>query len=141
MNAMPGDRFFDGSGHEQSAGYARAVRRGDFIVVSGTTANDGHGGALHVGDTGAQTAAALGQALTAVEGLGGTTGDVVRTRLLLAPDADWTAAAATHALVFADVAPANTTLFVHRLIGEAFLVEVEIDALVASTPAGSDHGR
>ena len=79
------DRFFDGGGHEQPAGYARAVRRGNSITVSGTTANDGAGGALHPGDTGAQTTAALRQALDAVEGLGGTIDDVVRTRIISFP--------------------------------------------------------
>jgi enamine deaminase RidA (YjgF/YER057c/UK114 family) len=124
------DRYFDGGGHEQLAGYARAVRRGNSITVSGTTANDGAGGALHVGDTGAQTAAALRQALAAVEGLGGTVDDVVRTRIYLAPAADWRAASAAHAAALGSVNPANTTVFVHGLVGEDFLVEVEVDAIV-----------
>ena len=46
MRSPTPDRFFDGGGHERAAGYARAVRRGTAIMVSGTTANDGHGGAL-----------------------------------------------------------------------------------------------
>ena len=126
-------RYFDGGGHEHAAGYARAVRRGPSITVSGTTANDGRGGALHPGDTAAQTAAAFRQALTAVERLGGRIDDVVRTRIFLVPGADWRAAAATHADVFGDVNPANTMLFVHALIGEGFLVEVEVDAIVVET--------
>jgi enamine deaminase RidA (YjgF/YER057c/UK114 family) len=131
MSAARADRYFDGGGHEQFAGYARAVRRADSITVSGTTANDGAGGALHVGDTGAQTAAALRLALAAVEHLGGRVDDVVRTRLFLAPTADWRAAAAAHGEVLGAVSPANTMLFVHGLIGDDFLVEVEIDAVVA----------
>ena len=130
MRSPPSDRFFDGGGHERAAGYARAVRRGTAIMVSGTTANDGHGGARHVGDTGAQTTEALGQALAAVAALGGGNDDVVRTRIFLAPGADWQAASTAHAAVFGDVSPANTMLFVHALIGEGFLVEVEIDAIV-----------
>jgi enamine deaminase RidA (YjgF/YER057c/UK114 family) len=125
------DHFFDGGGHEKAGGYARAVRRGAAIAVSGTTANDGHGGARHVGDTGAQTAEALRQALSAVEALGGSSVDVVRTRIFLAPGADWEAAATAHAAAFGEVSPANTMLLVHGLIGEDFLVEVEIDAIVA----------
>ena len=85
------------------------------IVVSGTTANDGAGGALHRGDTGAQTVAALRQALDAVERLGGRIDDVVRTRVYLVPDADWPAAARAHAEVFGAVRPANTMLYVHAL--------------------------
>lgn len=130
MSSHPPDRFFDGGGHERRAGYARAVRRGASVIVSGTTANDGRGGALHPGDTGAQTTAALRQALTAVEGLGGRIDDVVRTRVFLAPEADWSAAARAHAAVFGELNPANTTLFVHALIGDGFLVEVEVDAVL-----------
>jgi enamine deaminase RidA (YjgF/YER057c/UK114 family) len=122
------DRAFDGG--EQDAGYARAVRRGDAIVVSGTTANDGRGGALHVGDTGAQTAAALRQALRAVEQLGGRIDDIVRTRVFLVPAADWRAASAAHAEVLGSVCPANTMMFVNALVGDDFLVEVEVDAVV-----------
>jgi enamine deaminase RidA (YjgF/YER057c/UK114 family) len=131
MRSPTPDRFFDGCGHEQAAGYARAVRRGAAIMVSGTTANDASGGARHIGDTGAQTTAALRQALSAVEGLGGRIDDVVRTRIFLVPGADWSAASTAHAAVFGDVSPANTMLFVHALIGEGFLVEVEVDAIVA----------
>lgn len=130
MSAEAGDRFFDTLGHEQAAGYARAARRGSSIFVSGTTANDGRGGAFHAGDTGGQTSAALRQALAAVEALGGRIDDVVRTRILLAPDADWRAASDAHAEVFGAVSPANTTIFVHALVGDEFLVEVEVDAVV-----------
>jgi enamine deaminase RidA (YjgF/YER057c/UK114 family) len=131
----PADRYFDGGGHEQAAGYARAVRRGDVITVSGTTANDGHGGALHAGDTHAQTAAALRQALAAVKALGGDVADVVRTRIFLVPGADWHAASTAHAEVLGTVNPANTMLFVHSLVGDDFLVEVEVDAVVAGPVA------
>jgi enamine deaminase RidA (YjgF/YER057c/UK114 family) len=129
-------RYFDGGGHEDVAGYARAVRRGDTILVSGTTANDGSGGALHAGDTGAQTMAALRQALTAVEQLGGRLDDVVRTRIYLTPDADWRAASAAHGELFAAVRPANTMMYVHSLIGHDFLVEVEVDAIVVPSAGG-----
>lgn len=124
------DRVQDGGGFEEVAGYSRAARRGSVIAVSGTTANDGSGGALHHGDTERQTVAALRQAVDAVERLGGRIDDVVRTRVYLTPDADWPAAARAHAAVFGAVRPANTTLHVHALIGDDFLVEVEVDAVV-----------
>ena len=130
MTATPGDRYVDGGGYEHAAGYSRAVRRGPTITVSGTTANDGRGGALHPGDTGAQTAAALRQALEAVVALGGALDDVVRTRIMLVPSADWRAASAAHAEVLGTVKPANTVVFVHGLVGNDFLVEVEVDAVV-----------
>ena len=116
----------DGSGWEDSAGYSRAAH----IAVSGTTATGPDGQALHPGDTYGQTVEALGRALRAVEALGGQVEDVVRTRLYLSPDADWKAAARAHAERLGEVAPANTILHVARLIGDGFLVEVEIDAEV-----------
>jgi enamine deaminase RidA (YjgF/YER057c/UK114 family) len=133
MSSPEPDRVFDGGGHEETAGYARAVRRGTTITVSGTTANDGEGGALYPGDTAAQTVAALRQALAAVERLGGRIDDVVRTRIFLAPGADWRAASTAHAELLGSVRPANSMLYVHALIGEAFLVEVELDAVVIET--------
>lgn len=127
-------RYRDGSPWEALAGYSRAVRRGDRIAVSGTTAHGPDGTALHPGDTHGQTVAALQRALHAVTQLGGEVADVIRTRVLLVPGADWEAAARAHAEVFGDVAPANTTLFVGGLIGEDLLVEVEVEAQLG--PAG-----
>ena len=115
-------RHRDGRGWEKQAGYSRGVRRGNRIAVSGTTAADASG------DTYGQTVQALEQALEAVTALGGTKRDVVRTRVMLAPGADWEAASRAHALVLGDVAPANTMLYVAGLIGDGYLVEVEVDA-------------
>ncbi len=117
----------DGGGWEAAAGYARAVRRGSRIEVSGTTV-DGRGPDAPE-ETGRQTAAAIDRALAAVEALGGDLTDVVRTRVFLAPGADWQQAAAAHAARLGAVAPANTTLYVAGLIGGA-LVEVEVEAEV-----------
>lgn len=125
------DRFRDGGGWEQAAGYSRAARRSGHIAVSGTTASD-EVAAAHPDDTGRQTRDALERAVEAVVRLGGTVGDVVRSRVYLAPTADWEAASAVHADLLGDVAPANTTLYVHRLIGPTFLVEVELDAVLAN---------
>jgi len=122
----------EGTDLETQAGYSRAVRRGNHIAVSGTTASDAGGGALHPGDTYLQTLAALQKALAAVAALGGRVEDVIRTRVYLAPDADWAAASRAHAEVLGAVAPANTMLHVAGLIGEGHLVEVEVDAEVIS---------
>jgi enamine deaminase RidA (YjgF/YER057c/UK114 family) len=121
-------RFRDGGGWEERAGYSRGVRRGLRIAISGTTASAPDGSALHPGDCYAQAHAALRRALAAVEALGGQAEDVVRTRVYLAPDADWEGAARAHAELLGRVAPANTTLHVAGLIGEGFLVEVEVEA-------------
>lgn len=123
------DRFRDGGAWQDAAGYSRAARRGPLIAVSGTTAEGPNGGALHPGDTYAQTRDALLRAVAAVEALGGTVQDVVRTRVYLAPGAAWEDAARAHQEVLGAVAPANTLLHVASLIGEDTLVEVEVLAL------------
>ncbi|MCW2637869.1 MAG: hypothetical protein JWP76_175 [Dactylosporangium sp.] len=123
-----GYRFRDGTGWEERAGYSRAARQGDTIAVSGTTAHGPDGSTLHPGDTYAQTVECLRRAVAAVEKLGGARTSVLRTRLLLAPAADWQEAARAHAEVLGDVAPANSTYVVGSLIGPDFLVEVEVDA-------------
>ena len=118
----------DGLGWEEEAGYARAARRGNLIAVSGTTATGPDGAALHPGDTFAQTTLALERALSAVKALGGRAEDVIRSRIYLAPEADWPAAGRAHREVLGWLAPANTMLYVGGLIGKDFLVEVELDA-------------
>jgi enamine deaminase RidA (YjgF/YER057c/UK114 family) len=115
-------------GREEKAGYSRAVRRRGRIAVSGTTATGQDGLALHPGDTYQQTRAALQRALAGMHALGGRLEDVVRTRVYLAPDADWEGAARAHAELLGPVAPANTMIYVARLIGDSFLVEVELEA-------------
>jgi enamine deaminase RidA (YjgF/YER057c/UK114 family) len=117
-------------GFENVGGYSRAVRAGTWIAVSGTAATGPDGQALSPGDVGVQTSEAFARALAAVEALGGTAGDVIRTRIFLVAGSDWRAAVAVHHGLFAEVAPANTTLFVSGFPPEGVLVEVELDAVV-----------
>lgn len=124
-------RHRDGTGWEELAGYSRAVRRFGHIAVSGTTATASDGGAEHIGDTHGQALVAFQRAIGALEALGGGLEDVVRTRVFLAPGADWQGAAKAHAEVMGSVAPANTMIYVAGLIGEGFLVEVELEAETA----------
>jgi enamine deaminase RidA (YjgF/YER057c/UK114 family) len=125
------DRVRGDRGLQQEAGYSRAARRGRRVAVSGTTATGPDGRALHPGDAYRQARHALRAALAALRALGGGPGDVLRTRVYLAPGADWRAAARAHAELLGEVAPANTMLHVAGLIGEGFLVEVELDAELA----------
>ena len=120
-------RYRDGRGFEKKAGYSRAVRRSGNIYVSGTTAAD------PTADTYGQTLQALDQALAAIVELGGSKEDVVRTRLMLTPDADWNGAARAHVQLLGSVAPANTLVYVSGLVGDGYLVEVEVDAVVESS--------
>lgn len=121
-------RFREGAGFEETAGYSRAARHGNRIAVSGTgdVARDSSVG--HSGDTYGQTRASLERALAAVERLGGRREDVIRTRIYLAPAAEWREAARAHKELLGGVDPANTTFFVAGFVVEEMLVEVEVDA-------------
>jgi enamine deaminase RidA (YjgF/YER057c/UK114 family) len=121
----PGERRYrEGGSFEDEAGYSRAVRHGQLIAVSGTTCREE---AIRLG-THAQVVDCLWRIVGAVERLGGSRTDIYRTRLFLAPGADWREAGRGHLEVLGDVAPANTTLFVHGLIGDGLLVEAEAEA-------------
>lgn len=134
-------RHRDGAVWEALAGYCRAVRSGDWIHVSGTTASGPDGQALFPGDVGEQTRAAIDLGIVAIEALGGHRSDIVRTRVFLVAGADWEPAARAHADRLGDVEPANTMLYVAGLIGPEFLVEVELEAHIDTdtqpdTPVG-----
>jgi enamine deaminase RidA (YjgF/YER057c/UK114 family) len=116
-------------GFEEAGGYARAVRIGDVFAVSGTAAIDEKGAALHPGDVYAQTRDAFERSITALRELGGGLRDVVRTRIYLAPGADWRRAVDAHRELFGEVTPANTTLYVAGFIPVGVLVEIELDAI------------
>lgn len=125
---MSEDRYVEGGSLEDVAGYARAVRIGSHIAVSGTTATFPAG---EPPDTYEQTAQALDRGLRAIIRLGGSAETVLRTRVFLAPGADWQTAARAHAERFDAHRPANTMLYVGGMIGPDELVEVELDAEVA----------
>jgi enamine deaminase RidA (YjgF/YER057c/UK114 family) len=131
-DAVSGDRFTDEAVWQDTAGYSRAARRGGRILVSGTTSSAPDGAALHPGDAYRQTAEAIAAGLRAVEALGGSAADVLRTRIYLAPGASWEDAARAHRAAFDAVRPANTMLYVAGLIGDGLLVEVELDAELGS---------
>ena len=122
------ERFTDGG--EAQAGYCRAVRRGNVVTVSGTTATGPDGAALHPGDSGAQARECLRRIERALAALGAGLDDVVRTVVYLAPGASWQQAAEAHRDVLGVVGPANTMLYVAGLIGDGFLVEIEAQAVV-----------
>jgi enamine deaminase RidA (YjgF/YER057c/UK114 family) len=123
-------RYTDSSGWQEQAGYSRAVRRGQVITVSGTTAAGPDGAALCPGDTLGQTRICLQRVVAALAALGGQPADVVRTAVYLAPGANWEEAAQAHREALGQVAPANTMLYVAQLIGDGFCVEVEAMAVV-----------
>jgi enamine deaminase RidA (YjgF/YER057c/UK114 family) len=119
---------------EETFGYSRAVRVGDHIHVSGTTAT-GPDGPVAEGDPAGQTRYALDKIEKAIRDLGGTLGDVVRTRIFIARMDDWEAVAKVHGDRFGKIRPANT-LVRADLVGEEYLVEIEAEAVVGSAKGG-----
>jgi enamine deaminase RidA (YjgF/YER057c/UK114 family) len=117
-----------GSPYEQTIGFSRAVRVGDTIAVSGT-APVWPDDAVDP-DVTAQTRRCWEIALAALEELGGSAGDVVRTRQYVVDAADAAAVGAVHGELFGDVRPASTMVVVAGLLDPRWRVEVEVDAVV-----------
>lgn len=124
-------RYRDGGGAQSAAAYSRAVRRGPQVAVSATAATGPDGRALHANDIYAQTRECFDRALAALTALGGSIDDVMRTTILLTPDADPAGAIRVHKELFEGREPANTTFYVAGFIPEGVLVEVALDAVIA----------
>jgi len=114
---------------EDIAGFSRAVRKGNHILVSGTTAT--HGSVQMGGsDPAAQMHFIIDKVEGAIRSLGGSLEDVVRTRIFVQRISDWEAISRAHGQRFAGIQPANT-LVQATLIGDGYLVEMETDALLS----------
>lgn len=122
-------RVDSGSVWEPIAGYSRAIRVGDRILVSGTTATHGSGEVVCPGDPAGQATFILDKIAASLSALGGAMADVVRTRVYLADADDWEPVSRAHGRAFGDIRPANTLLEVSRLIGD-YRVEIEAEAVV-----------
>ena len=121
-------RVSSGSAFEPIAGYSRAFRVGDRVLVSGTTATNGVDEVVCAGDPAGQTTFILDKIAASLAACGASLEDVVRTRVYLANADDWEAVSRAHGRRFGEVRPANTLLQVGRLIG-GYLVEIEAEAV------------
>ena len=124
-------RLNSGSVWEPLAGYSRAVRIGDRILVSGTTATHGAGAVIAPGHAGSQTVYILDKIRASIEALGGAWEDVVRTRIYLRDASRWEEVARAHGRALGHVRPANTLIEVSKLVGD-YEVEIEAEAIVVN---------
>jgi aryl-alcohol dehydrogenase-like predicted oxidoreductase/enamine deaminase RidA (YjgF/YER057c/UK114 family) len=115
---------------EEIGGFSRAVREGDHIFVSGTTATDHKGKRVCEGRIEEQAIFILDKIIGAIQALGGTAKDIVRTRIYLTNEEHWETVTRVHGRYFFDQKPANTLIVVAKLIG-GYEVEIEAEAVVA----------
>ena len=128
---MRRDNYSSGTKWERIAGYSRAVRIGNQIVVSGTTAWLADGTVDGQGDPAAQTRRCVENIRAALVEVGASLEDVVRTRIYVVDIKDWQTISSVHGEYFGTIRPATTLVEVSQLVSPDMLVEIEADAVVS----------
>jgi len=128
---MERQRISSGTEWESEVGYSRAVRTGDTVHVSGTTATE-DGAVVGEGDPYRQTKQAIANIADALDEAGAGLDDVVRTRIYVVDIDDWDEIGRAHGEAFSTARPAATMVQVERLIDPEMLVEIEAEARVES---------
>lgn len=132
-------RHRSGAPWESVVGYSRAVRFGERVLVSGTTATLPDGTIDGIGDVATQTRRCLANIESALNALDAGIADVVRTRVYVRDINDWETVGRVHGEVFADILPVSSMVEVSGLIDDRLLVEIEAEAVIRGATADDDR--
>ncbi len=124
----PRERISSGAKWESIVGYSRAVKVGNRIYVTGTTALDENGEIVGVGDAYEQTRQCLRNIERALQRLGAEMKHVVRTRMYVTDISRWEEYGRAHGEVFREIMPATAMVEIRALIDPRMLIEIEADA-------------
>lgn len=122
------EKYSSGAKWESIVGYSRAVKVGSRIYVTGTTATDEDGEIVGIGNAYLQTVQTIKNIEKALQALGATLENVVRTRIFVTDISLWEEYGRAHGEFFKEIMPATTMVEISRLIDERMLVEIEADA-------------